>query len=184
MWKIETIIAIVSLVIAFGGFLFTYFNYILKLQKSISDQKGELSKDFTSQIIAMSKEFATECSAIATDLTKGIHQIGDKLSNFENQMVARLVTLETKTALFWKVVEEGVIDMIKQPIHFEKDNLLDNFANLSGEDLLKLKFMLQDELVELRKKKDPKTVAYVLMLARIDQRLFEKQCGCEESGRS
>lgn len=148
-WKTETLLSIISVVIAFGGFLLTYFGYILKLQNLISEQKTEL--------------FA-------------------KLSNFENQMIGRLVALETKTSLFWKVVEDGVIDMIKQPVHLEKDGLLDNFQTLDGEGLQKLKFMLQDELLGLRKNKDPKIVAYVLMLARIDQILFEKNCGCEDKG--
>lgn len=180
--SLEIVLAVISVLIAFGGFLFTYFGYILKLQKNLGDTKNELTKDFATQLAIIQKEFNTECVAIGDELKECIHQVGNKLAGFENQVVARLVTLETKTSLFWKVVEEGVIDMIKQPIHFEKDKLLDNLKSLSGEDLQKLKFMLEDELIELKKGKDPKVVAYVIMLARIDQRLYEKQCSCAEDG--
>jgi hypothetical protein len=171
----QSIVAILSFLVALGGFLFTYFGYILRQQKAMSDQKFELITIFTNKTDDLKKEFYDEHNKITTELK-------DKFTGFENQVIARLVAVETKTALFWKVVEDGVIDMIKQPIHVEKDTLLEAFKadnkNISGDNLAKLKFMLEDELAELKIKKDPKVMYYVIMLARIEQVMYDKQCGC------
>ena len=86
--EIGVIIAIASFIVAFGGFLFTYFGYILKLQKGLGDTKSELTKDFSTQLASMNKSFEDECRKISTELVGCIHQVGDKLASFENQVVA------------------------------------------------------------------------------------------------
>lgn len=148
----------------------------------MSDQKLDLTNTFNTKTSEMKKEFYDECNKISEDLKAGIQKFGDRFTSFENQVIARLVAVETKTALFWKVVEDGVIDMIKQPIHFEKDGLLDRFKvnskSLSGEELIKLKVILESEKKELLMVKDPKVMYYVIMLARIDQVLYDRECSC------
>lgn len=101
-----------------------------------------------------------------------IKSFGETNAKYE----ARFVALETKMELFWGAVGKVVIDMVKQPIHFEKDALLDRLKTnvINGEELIKLKIIVEEEVVELRERKDPKALAYVLVLALIDQKLFEK----------
>lgn len=94
----------------------------------------------------------------------------------------RLVRMETKMELFWNAVVASVSSLIKQPIHFRKDELMDklipeNLPHLpenTVEELLELKHILKDELVTLRELKDPKSLAYGLAIAYIDQILYDK----------
>ena len=107
-----------------------------------------------------------------------VKHIGEANTKYE----ARFVALETKMELFWGAVGKVVIDMVKQPIHIEKDGLLDRLKSndINGEELQKLKFMIEDEVIELKERKDAKAIAYVLILAMIDQKIWEKGCGCKE----
>ena len=47
----------------------------------------------------------------------------------------RLVSIETKTDLWWDVMADQAKKIIKQPIHFRKDDLLDRFPKLDDNEL-------------------------------------------------
>ena len=84
--------------------------------------------------------------------------------------------------LFWDAVGASVSKLIKQPIHFRKDELMDKLMpeNLSQlpensiDELLELKIILKDELITLQELKDPKSLAYALAIAFINQTLYDK----------
>ena len=80
--------------------------------------------------------------------------------------------------LFWNAVGGVMSSLIKQPIHFRKDELMDKLVGdklpgSSTDELLELRIILEDELVTLREIKDPKSLAYALALAYIDQILYD-----------
>jgi len=150
------VIPIGSALIALLGLVLMYFGAILKIKDKISD-------------------VAKECSESIACIKKDVLGQGTKYE-------ARFVALETKMELFWGAVGKVVIDMVKQPIHLEKDALLDRLKSnsINGDELIKLKYMIEDEVIELKERKDSKAIAYVLILAMIDQKIWEKGCGCKE----
>jgi hypothetical protein len=94
----------------------------------------------------------------------------------------RLVSQETKMELFWKSVSISVATLIKQPIHFRKDELMDklkldmqgNKGVINEVELVELRKVLSEEVVELEGTKDPRSLAYALALAYINQLLTIK----------
>ena len=154
--KPELILSLISLSIVVFGLMYNYWGVILKLK----DKIAETAKGYTDAVARIEKDFT------------------DQSKLYE----ARFVALETKMELFWGAVGKVVIDMVKQPIHIEKDGLLDRLKSndINGEELQKLKFMIEDEVIELKERKDSKAIAYVLILAMIDQKIWEKGCGCKE----
>lgn len=115
------------------------------------------------------------------EIARIVKTFGESNTKYE----ARFVALETKMELFWGAVGKVVIDMVKQPIHYEKDALLDRLKSnsINGEELVKLKYMMEEEVQELKEKRDARAVAYVLILAMIDQKLWEKNCECKEESK-
>ena len=87
----------------------------------------------------------------------------------------RLVAAETKMELFWNAVGGVVSSLIKQPIHFEKDALMDKLmeGHISKSELHALKHILQEEVADLRETKQTQSLAYALALAYIEQKLFD-----------
>ncbi len=85
----------------------------------------------------------------------------------------RIITLETKINLFWKVVETNVGQMLKSPTHETKDMLLDKLAhrelNLKEAELLRS--ILTDEM-QLRGR-DNGVLAYALIIGRLEQIIFD-----------
>jgi hypothetical protein len=92
----------------------------------------------------------------------------------------QLAKAETKMELFWNAVGASVKSLIKQPIHFEKDELMDKLMDrpdlISKPELNRLKVILNDELVELQHAKNNSSLAYSLAIAYIDQILFDMNC--------
>ena len=90
----------------------------------------------------------------------------------------RVISLETKMELFWGSVQKSMGALIKQPIHFRKDELIDRFGdkntNLSVAELCELRDILKDEMKDLEKCKNEKVLAYALYLARVEQELWER----------
>lgn len=83
----------------------------------------------------------------------------------------RLVRLETKMELFWGTIETNVSKMLKTyPTNIRKDILLDKFANkeLVRDEAFELRTILIGEL-EATGMKRQETLAYILVIARIDQ---------------
>jgi len=140
-----TTISIATLILTSAGMIWTYFYGISKVKK-------ELSLEI------------------------------NKLWELSTEQGNRLVRLETKAELFWNTVGSVMSNIIKQPIHYRKDELMDKLVpgherelqKASVEELMELKIILKDELVSLQELKEPKSLAYALTIAYIDQVLYDK----------
>lgn len=92
----------------------------------------------------------------------------------------QLAKAETKMELFWNAIGASVKSLIKQPIHFEKDELMDKLMDrpdlITKPELNRLKVILNEELVELQRAKNNSSLAYSLALAYIDQILYDMNC--------
>ena len=89
-------------------------------------------------------------------------------------MKERLATLETKMELFWRAIENNVIHLLKSyPTHIRKDILLDKLScrALNLEEAYELRTILREEMKGLLN--NTNTIAYVLMIARLEQRIYE-----------
>lgn len=150
---IGVIVAIIGTTL---GFLWQYFGVILNLKR----------------------EFSRSLDKVRTEAKDAEKRLIDMLIEQGN----RITKQETKMELFWSAISGAVSSLIKQPVHFRKDELMDRLVSEklsvleenAVEDLLELKTILNDELVTLRETKDPKSLAYALALAYIDQILFDK----------
>jgi hypothetical protein len=63
------------------------------------------------------------------------------------RITERLARIETKTNLFWGMVEEKLAGSLKQPTHKVKDDLLDKLTvkEINGEEIDELLDILRDE---------------------------------------
>jgi len=63
------------------------------------------------------------------------------------KITERLARIETKTNLFWGMVEEKLAGSLKQPTHKVKDDLLDKLTvkEINGEEIDELLDILRDE---------------------------------------
>ena len=63
------------------------------------------------------------------------------------RITERLARIETKTNLFWGMVEEKLVGSLKQPTHKVKDDLLDKLTlkDINGEEIDELLDILRDE---------------------------------------
>jgi len=91
----------------------------------------------------------------------------------------RLASLETKVSLFWTYVEKTIPQMLKHPNDGRKDHLLDKMIQglMNLTEATELKKILECEVQE--KPKDKDTLAKILVIARIEQILFEMRKGLE-----
>ena len=85
----------------------------------------------------------------------------------------RLTSLETKTDLFWKIIEGNVVKLLKTyPTNIDKDILLDKLSN--GELVIteaeRLRTVLSSELENTKKNNK---LAYILVVARLEILLTE-----------
>jgi len=85
----------------------------------------------------------------------------------------RLTSLETKTDLFWKIIEGNVVKLLKTyPTNIDKDILLDKLSN--GELVIteaeRLRTVLSNELENTKKNNK---LAYILVVARLEILLTE-----------
>lgn len=85
----------------------------------------------------------------------------------------RVTKVETKVELFWKVVETNVGQLLKSPVHIEKDLLLDKLAHqeLTIKEAETLRSILTDEM-QLKGRNDS-IIAYALIIGRLEQILYE-----------
>jgi hypothetical protein len=95
-------------------------------------------------------------------------------------LTLRMTTQEMKMDLFWGAIQDSVKDMLKQPIHLRKDELLDKFPALSFQELQELKTVLMEEkTVILTNQLDPDKKVYLitlsLMIAGIDWKLIDSK---------
>lgn len=156
---IEIWISIIIAGCAVLGLLLTYFGVIADLKEKIGKVSGF---DFTDMLQRITK---------VEEGIKGVNFV---------QMSLDLAAMKVKTDLFWGAVEHVVRDLIKQPIHFRKDDLVDRFPNLTEEEMCELRDIITAEMKDLIKDKKDKVLAYALMKARIDQVLWDRNRICED----
>jgi hypothetical protein len=89
----------------------------------------------------------------------------------------RLVRLETKADLFWKPLQDYLVQALHHPNTPSLDRKLENFDNLNVPELIEMKIELRNKVEELKseKKDNPNILFYVLMLSRVEQVVVEKQ---------
>ena len=98
-----------------------------------------------------------------------LDKIKDDLSIFKLEVTRDIACLKTK----WEFIEREMAVLVKQPIHEQKDKLIDKYIgkNASPEDLVALKSILKTELSDYLTTKDSKAIAVALLLAGIEERL-------------
>ena len=158
----------IALLVSILTLVYHYFGWVLSSRKEMSD----LEIKFGDRISAEIK---------TCPLKLEIKSASDKLEEISE----RLVRVETKMELFWNQVGGAVKAMIKQPIHFKKDELMDKLLEerkpkIRIEELYELKSLLKEELPALIEVKSEKCLAYALALAYIDQILYDRNCLCAE----
>jgi hypothetical protein len=89
-----------------------------------------------------------------------------------NSIDRRLTRLETKTDLFWGMVEREIPRLLKAPTHLEMDDLLDKMtvSKLTKKDAIRLKDILEKEMDGCN---DDKILACTLLLVRVEQIIME-----------
>ena len=89
----------------------------------------------------------------------------------------RLVRLETKADLFWKPLQEYLLQALHHPNAISLDRKLENFDKLNVSELIEMKIELKSKVEELKtmNKENPNILFYILMLARVEQVIVEKQ---------
>lgn len=158
---------IVASSIALLSVVWQYFVVISSVKKDTTDLGTNLRKDIT--------DLATNLRAEAVTTNKGVIELLSIQGN-------KITRIETQTELFWNAVGTSISNLIKQPVHFRKDELMDKLipANMphlpesTVEELVELRYILKDELITLQEVKDPKSLAYSLAIAYIDQILYDK----------
>ena len=86
------------------------------------------------------------------------------------RMDKRLVKVELQSGLFWTMVEKNMTDILKQPTHLGKDELLDHMRDggLTLEEAHELKAILEEEKKDPRRYRGNRQMAYIMILARLE----------------
>lgn len=161
MQELLPYLGILALLVSIIGIIWQYFGWIIGVRKDMG---------------TMALGWKTECGVLVKD-------VSDKLTNQDS----RLSRLEVKMELFWNAVGDVVKNLIKQPTHLRKDELMDKLldkrdTNISNVELVELKSILHAELPELKIQKSSQSLAYALALAYIDQILYDRDCLCAVEG--
>jgi hypothetical protein len=161
-------IGLLALIVSIIAIIWQYFGWILGIRKDMG---------------TMALNWKTECGVLFKDVGVLVKDVNDK-SNAQDTRISRL---ETKMELFWNAVGDVIKNMIKQPTHFRKDELMDKLldkrdSNISNMELVELKTILHSELPELKIQKSSQSLAYALALAYIDQILYDRGCLCAVEG--
>ena len=87
----------------------------------------------------------------------------------------RITSLETKTDLFWRVIQDGVITMLKHPNCLDKDCLLDKLkdSTLTLDEAEKLKCLLKDDVTS--KNTDAPSAVLALGLLEIELTVIKER---------
>jgi chromosome segregation ATPase len=183
-----------ALIVSIGVAAWQRFGVILGLQKQIGDLKASTSLQITDKISIVTQQISNLTSQVSS-LTTQVAGLTGQISTLTTQVASlvlqvagmdtRLSKQEMKIDLFWGAVQETVKNMIKQPIHFRKDELLDRFPNLVYDEMCELRETLTAEktdligrMKELSGDKKAYLLALALMLARIDSVLIDKGAKC------
>lgn len=100
----------------------------------------------------------------------------------------RLTALETMTKPFWRILEDHMVDLLKQPTHLKMDALLEEYKEsreeMPVEKLIDLKCELLSALDESKRiptrKNDGLTFGYIIMLGILESRISQKMIKREE----
>lgn len=184
------IISGAALVLAILSALWQRFGVIIDIKKDQADLALNFQKSFADHKIVVAEHLSNHMNILTgqistlSQLTNQMAVVVSQINSLSTQMIgidARVSKQEMKMDLFWGAVQETVKDMIKQPVHFRKDSLLDKFPNLDVEEIRELKHTLQEEKKEMLAKiklLEPEKKAYLLavalMLARIDSLLIDR----------
>jgi hypothetical protein len=160
---IQLWVSVISAFLVIVGLLVTYFGPIGTLKEKVGGILGQLS-----------------------GVPQSFENIFGRLGGIEQRLTAietrlgntNLAELAARLDIFWMAMEPSIKAIIKQPIHFRKDELIDRFPNLTNDELCELKDILKTEMHELTTNKDPKVLAYALMMARVDTVLYENSRKC------
>jgi len=124
---------------------------------------------------------ATPVSSVSAELIVSIVAIVISVLSFIWGLVKygitlenRLTKIETKTELWWNTVADQMKQLVQQPIHYRKDDLLDRFPNISNSELNELKEILIFEIKDLKERKDPIAAAYAIWRARVEVECLER----------
>ena len=155
MQELLPYLGILALIVSTIGLIWQYFGWIIGIRKDMG---------------TMALNLKTECGVL-------IKEVNDRSTLQES----RLSRLEVKMELFWNAVGDAVKNLIKQPTHFRKDELMDKLldkrdTDMSNVELVELKLILHSELPELKIQKSSQSLAYALALAYIDQILYDRDC--------
>jgi len=181
------IISGATLLLAIGSALWQRYGIILDLKK----EQGSMALKFEEKISALKEKYNTDISILKDNLTTHFSSQVDALYGQLDKLAVQLVTIdkritkqEMKMELFWSAVQDNVKDMLKQPVHFRKDDLLDRFKSLNYQELCELKNILTEEKISLFQKESmtPEKKIYLislaLMLAGIDSKLIDMETKC------
>jgi CheY-like chemotaxis protein len=150
--NVSEVISIASISIAVLSVVWQYFGGILSLRK-------EMEKDCLGNLEAHAK-------------------LDRELRELILNQALKINSAETKMELFWNAIGSSIKDLIKQPIHIEKDTLMDklmdNPKTITNQEIYRLKAILIPELTELKLSKNPSCIAYAFTLAYIEQLLFDR----------
>jgi inner membrane protein involved in colicin E2 resistance len=99
----------------------------------------------------------------------------EKLAEVKRECVERIAKLEGQFQIMWGPLVNVLVKEIKQPIHVEKDGLLDKLngcsKEMTTEELQRLRVILEQEMEERSAEWHLK---YALLLGRVDTLLFER----------
>jgi hypothetical protein len=182
------IISGAALLLAILSAVWQRFGVVIDIKKDQSEmaiafeEKLGIHRDKTNSDLAELKD------NILKQLTGQVDTLYGQLDKLSAQLVIvdnRMTKQEMKMDLFWGAVQETVKDMIKQPTHLKKDELLDRFPNLNYDELCELKSMLTEEKILLLPATNSLTpdkkiylISLALMLAGIDSRLIDMGSKC------
>jgi len=182
------IISGAALLLAILSALWQRFGVILDIKKDQASMALNFQKDLSECRVLCVGNLSTTKDNVLTRISNEVNNLYEQLGKTSVQLVladTRITKQEMKMDLFWGAVQETVKDMIKQPIHFRKDDLLDKFPNLKYEEMFELKTTLQIEKTEmllnvksLSSAKKTYLLALALMLAGIDSRLIDMEDKC------
>lgn len=161
MQELLPYLGLFALIVSLIGIIWQYFGWVLSIRKDMG---------------TMALDWKTECGVL-------VKEVNDK----SNAQESRLSRVEVKMELFWNAVGDVVKNLIKQPTHLRKDELMDKLldkrdTNISNIELVELKSLLHSELPELKIQKSSQSLAYALALAYIDQILYDRDFLCAIEG--
>ena len=179
------IISGVALILAILSAVWQRFGVILDIKKDQSSMALSFQKELSDCKANCTGNLSVTKDNVLSQISNEVNNLYGHFDKLSSQLVladTRITRQEMKMDLFWGAVQETVKDMIKQPIHFRKDELLDRFPNLKLEEMFELRRTLQSEKTELlsnvkllSSSKKTYLIALALMLAGVDSRLIDME---------